>query len=148
MTARKRARPIIKPSEYATFIEQIDIANIGLVSASAARLGDAERLSNSIMDIKTKAWYENGQGEFRVFHRYNMNIKNAETRGQTAKLSAVFVITYRSELPLTEEIFEIFKGVNLPLNTWPYFRELAHNTFSRMNLPQIIAPAFKLRTKI
>lgn len=147
MTMARKTRQTIKPSEYRDFIEQVEIVDLRLVSARIENTGFVECPPEAEIGIKIKARYENGEEEFTVFHRYNVRVKDAETQREAAKLSAEFAVTYSSKLMLTDEIFDIFKELNLPVNTWPYFREFVHNNFGRMNWPPLIAPTFKVGTK-
>ena len=87
------------------------------------------------------AKYENRDGKIEVFNRYNVRVleKGKELK---AKLSVTFCVTYNSKIPMTDELFEEFKDSNLPLNTWPYFREFVHSGVLRMGWPPFIAPIF------
>jgi preprotein translocase subunit SecB len=44
---------------------------------------------------------------------------------------------------MTKDYFGVFVQVNLPVNTWPYFREFVHSTVSRMGLPPVVLPLVK-----
>jgi len=143
----RKTRQTVKPSDYSAFIKQIEIADLRLVSARIKNAGFVECPPEAEIGIKTNARYENGEEEFTVFHRYNVRVKDTETQREAAKLSVEFAVTYSSKLPLTDEIFGIFKELNLPVNTWPYLREFVHDNFGRMNWPPLIAPTFKIGTK-
>lgn len=147
MTATRKTRQTVKPSDYSAFIKQIEIADLRLVSARLQNTGYVECPPEAEIDIKTKAWYENGEEKFTVFHRYNVRVKDMETRREATKLSVEFAVTYSSRLPLTNGVFDIFQELNLPVNTWPYFREFLHSNFGRMNWPPLIAPTFKVGLK-
>ncbi|MBL0171693.1 MAG: hypothetical protein IPP90_13395 [Gemmatimonadaceae bacterium] len=45
---------------------------------------------------------------------------------------------------MTDAIFAEFERVNLPLNTWPYFREFLQSTLVRAGWPPFVLPAFKV----
>lgn len=44
---------------------------------------------------------------------------------------------------MTPEYFAIYSQVSLPINIWPFFRELVHATTSRMNIPPLTLPLVK-----
>lgn len=144
MTTVKGTQRTVKRSDYAAFIGQIEISEIRLVRGSFEDLAGAERPAATRIEIKTRADYENQEGEFEVSHRYDMKVRAADSKKLLAKMSVVFAVTYASARPLNDQLFEVFQTVNLPVNTRPYFREFAHNCFARMNWPQVIAPAFKV----
>jgi hypothetical protein len=79
-----------------------------------------------------------------AFHRYDVTVKDDKGKKRLALVSVTFAVYYVSKIPMTDQIFEKFCQLNLPLNTWPYFREFTHNSLARMNLPEVIAPAFVL----
>jgi hypothetical protein len=91
---------------------------------------------------KPKAWYENKEGRFDAFQRYSVTIYDAGDNKPNAKLSVVFHVVYSSNIPMSDDSFNIFKS-NLILSTWPYLRELAHNIISRMGWPPFIAPVYR-----
>lgn len=144
MTAAKQAKGSVEPGEYAAFIKQIQIEDISLLSADVTKSGYEQRRRDFSVVWKSQAWFENHDRGFVVFQRYRLNIKDAKTKQRVAKLSVTFSLAYRSDLALTDEIFEIFEEINVTLNTWPYFREFTHNTLARMNLPQVVAPLHKV----
>jgi len=147
MTVTRERKQTVNLSEYRDFINQIEIVDLRLVSAQIKNTGFVECPPEAEIGININAKYENGEEKFTVFHRYNVRVKDAKTQRQAAKLSVEFAVTYSSKLVLTDEIFDIFKELNLPVNTWPYFREFVHNTFGRMNWRPLIAPTFKVGTK-
>jgi len=81
---------------------------------------------------------------FRARHRYDLTIKQGESEKVYVKISCTFVTDYRSEQPITDELFDIFKKVNLPLNTWPYFREFVQSSTVRIGLPPLVLPVFQV----
>lgn len=126
---------------YNTFVKQVEIKDIRLVSATIQNLDCNYYLSSAEVKWKMTATYENQEKKIDVFHRYNVRIleKGKELK---SKVAVTFCVTYGSKVPMTEEYFEQFKGGNLPLNTWPYFREFVHNAVLRMGWPPFIAPIF------
>jgi hypothetical protein len=65
-------------------------------------------------------------------------------------LELELAVDYDSQLPVTEELFAIFGGVNLPVNTRPFLRELVANLTARAGWPPLIMSAFvkKGRTEV
>jgi len=53
----------------------------------------------------------------------------------------------KSKEKFTDEFFDVYKEVSLKLNTWPYFREFVNNITSRMNIPPLTIPFFKVNIK-
>jgi hypothetical protein len=134
---------------FNNFIKQIDIIDIRILSSKFDNLGCEELPSNNRINYTTKEWYENkeDQSEFHTFQQYNVSIRDGDkvSKKKVAGLSVTFRVVYYSKIPMIDEFFNIFKNSNLPLNTWPYFREFTHSIFSRMGWANIIAPAYKIQ---
>lgn len=130
--------------DYNDFVGQIEIVDVCLISAKIDNFGYAKSYSEMEFGVREKSWYENRENHIDAFHRYNLTAKDAEGRQTIAKVSMTFVATYRSEVAMTDEIFQTFKERNLPLNTWPYFREFAQGSFARMGWTGVVAPVHKI----
>ncbi len=128
--------------DYNAFVRQIQITDIRIVSAKVDNLDCSYVPSSAEVKWKTKARYENTEQAFRAFQRYDVVIVDKESTEIKAKISVTFCVTYSSKIPMNDEFFKTFIRANLPVNTWPYFREFTHNTVLRMNWPPFIAPTF------
>lgn len=142
-TREKQSNPVKRATDYAHFIEQLQIIGVRLVSAKIDNFGYPKPPSDSRINVSARPWYENAEGRVEVFQRYNLTVSDTQGQHPAAKLSVVFCMTYSSEIPMTDEIFRTFKENSLPLTTWPYFREFVHNSFARMDWIGLVAPAYK-----
>lgn len=133
---------------YNDLIKQTNLIDVRIQSAKIDNLGCEQLPSSNRISYTIKSWYENKEekSEIHVFQRYNVSIKDIEvdSKNKVAKLSVTFCVVYSSDIPMSEEFFDIFVETNLPLNTWPYFREFTHNSFARMGLSNVVAPAYKV----
>jgi len=96
------------------------------------------------LDLERSAEYKSTEKGFTVKHTYKLDIKRGESGKRYARIECSFIVEYRSEKPMTDELFKIFEKVNLPLNTWPYFREFVQNSTVRMGLPPLVLPVFQV----
>lgn len=140
MNNKQKKVPSVK--DYNDFVTQIEIAELHIVSAQINMLDCSYFPSSAEVKWRRTASYEQVEGKFNVYHRYNVTIWDKETKGAKAKISVTFRVVYSSKIPISDDLFEIFKGRNLPLNTWPYFREFVHNAIMRMGWPSFIAPTY------
>ncbi|MBA7624661.1 hypothetical protein ES703_32072 [subsurface metagenome] len=143
MTEKMQTRATQKRN-YNTFIGQLELVGVRLVSARIENLGYKEYPVNYRIYVRSESSYTNAEREFEVVHNYKLRMKDVETKRTVAKLSVAFSLTYSSEVPMTDDIFDIFKVRNLPLNTWPYFREFVHNSFARVGWVGVVAPVYKV----
>lgn len=133
---------VLSRKEYNNFIRQIEIDDIRIVSAQVNILDSSYFPSSAEVKWRMKASYENAEEQFNVSHRYNVTIRDKETNEDKAKISVTFYVVYSSKIPINDDLFSIFKERNLPLNTWPYFREFVHNITLRIGWPPFIAPTY------
>jgi hypothetical protein len=140
----KRSNPSKNNTDYNNFVGQIEIIDICLISAKIDNLVYAKSHPEIEFSIRERAWYENQDCHIDAFHRYSLTAKDADNKHNIAKVSVTFVVKYESKIPMTEEIFRAFKERNLPLNTWPYFREFVQNTFMRMGWTAVVVPVYNV----
>ena len=149
MLAMKRKRTkkkIVSPGEYRDFIKGIDLESICFKKASFEFLvSEMPKETKPVVNVKDRVeLLERSQKGFSSKHKYNLLCSNpAEKKEKYLKISAEFLVEYSSEKQITDDLFQIFKEVNLPVNTWPYFREYVHSCMGRLNLPPLILPALK-----
>ena len=131
--------------QYNDLINQLEMKDIVINKASFETLDYDYVPSDKRTEVKwrTSASYKNMENELRVFQRYNVTISDFKEKAAKAKLTFVFLIVYQSKINMDDKYFDIFKGVNLTLNTWPYFREFVHDSVTRMGWPPFIAPLYK-----
>ena len=139
----------------------------GLLVSNRVQLKDV-RLINCKCDqtpgatIGKKAYDINYSTEVQVDKKNGYVIVTAKfhfeafTESKTQKpaifIDASFLLAYKIENfeGLTQKGFEQFANLNGIYNAWPYWREFVQNTVTRMGLPSLSIPVFRIvqsRTK-
>lgn len=126
---------------YAAFVQQIELANIWLRSARATNSTGGITFSRAEVSIEDSSTWKDIEEGFQVFHKYTAIFTDGKKR--LGRIDAEFVVDYLSDEPMDDEVFEIFRSNNLPLNTWPYFREYVSNTTGRMQWLPFTLPTKK-----
>jgi hypothetical protein len=88
---------------------------------------------------------------FRIIAQFGMAAKGTEEKGGSeVKVGAAFELQYEhpDAHELTEDDIESFGAVNGLYNAWPYWREFLQNMTSRMGLPALIAPVFRVADRL
>lgn len=131
--------------EYNEFIKELKVDEIYLKKVSLDYVSEEGIPSEGIsVGTKQSSQYEIATPDmFRVFHTYQFTAKSPKTHEVLAKIGCTFVVVYKNPIAMNESIFTVFSELNLPLNTWPYFRELIHSLVGRMNWPPLVAPLYK-----
>ncbi len=144
--ATRRRKPVeITPDQYAAFIQQLELESIWLAEASVRNDAGPEMPDEArIVFEPLEAEFDLIEGGFECYHEYGLQIHSDDS--PVAEIMATLGVRFRSEMPMTTELFEPFKGMNLPVNTWPFFREFAHTTLGRFGWVPFTLPAFKVGT--
>ena len=72
--------------------------------------------------------------------------KNSNTKEPDLTIEADFVLIYKAKSlsRLRKNNFDAFGKTNGIYNAWPYWREYVQNIISRMGLPPLVIPVFRL----
>lgn len=128
-------------AEYNNFISQIELHSIWLSSARIENRHGHEKPERATVQVKSKASWEPVVGGFKVLHTYNVVItKDTEA---AAEVKVTFGLLFNSDQAMTDDIFRIFRDVNLPVNTWPYLRSFLADVLGRMGWAPFTLPTFK-----
>jgi len=138
----------VAPAEYAKFIDQIELVDIWLRSATITNDQGPDSPSDASLALRNHAEYELSDGDFEGFdvaQTYEARFEKGERL--LASVDVTFGLRFRSKQPMTDTIFRLFNEVNLPVNTWPYFREFLSATLGRMGWMPFTLPAIKRGTR-
>ena len=139
---KERSNVSKSQKDYAHFLGQLEITDVRIVSAKTDNFASPVPTRDCSVSVRARPSYENASGRIDMFHRYNLTVSAPEVQHPLVKLIVVFCVSYSSQIPMTDEVFDTFKEHSLPLTTWPYFREFTHNMFGRLGWIKLIAPAF------
>jgi preprotein translocase subunit SecB len=130
----------LSPENFRKILNGIDLNDIVLTDISAT-------INHSLMPgkvtvaIDDNASYKNIENGFSVENSYTLTIKNH--RKVALKIEATYLIMYSSKIEISDDFFDIYKEFSLPLNIWPYFRELVNTITSKMNIKPLTLPLLK-----
>lgn len=135
--------PAQSAQEYSNFVKQVEIVTVFLQSARLENRVGPEAPNPANIAIQSKAGFVNLEGTIRLSHTYTVRMHAMDNPDSIHfELDVNFVVDYRSALAMTDAIFATFKDINLPLNTWPYFREYLGSTMARFNWVPYTLPVF------
>lgn len=128
--------------EYQRILKSIKLEEINLQNIKAEK--KPEYLGNNLkLDIKDTSKNITNDTKICFTYRFSLAAKSPDKEKPAIKIIIEFAVYYSnpSKIPIDPEFFEIFPKASLRFIVWPYFRELAQNTVSRMNLPPLTLPA-------
>lgn len=138
------ASALVSPAEYRQFIEQVELQQIMLASASVRRIRTPLLDGGLSFEHKlTKRDFTEADGGFEATLHMLVRLADEEPAPVFAEIRVAYSAVYRSELEMTDAIFEVFGDLNLPVNLYPYLREYVHTASSRMGLPGLVLPTLK-----
>ncbi|WP_119313922.1 hypothetical protein [Calidithermus terrae] len=142
------ARSALSPAEYGKFIEGLELFEVRLVRLNVEARSFAIKPADTRLEVADEASYTLVDGGFEVFHRYSLLATDAQQSSEpVGRIEAEFGLRFTSAQPINQPYFEIFRDVNLPVNTWPYWRELVQAMTARMGWPPITMPLLKRGTR-
>lgn len=133
----------IDPKEYGVFIKQIEFRDIWIQSASIENLHGPIMPEPGRISIVESARWEPVEEGFHAFHKYDVTLRGSDD-DIVATVSAAFGLLFSSTQEMTDSLFEVFSDVNLPINSWPFFREYFYASLARMGWAPLTLPALKV----
>lgn len=137
---------------YSELIEGLELLDIYLGSAQFKRHAFPD--PETFPDIKAsfspgKTAYKHCDGELCVNQEVRFSLEEVTEDGKKSRkifeLKGVFTLVYHTNSPMDDEVFDLFKKRNVPLNLHPYARELIQSLMTRAGLPSFTLPALKIK---
>jgi len=135
----------IDPKRYAQILNGIKLSRLYLESCSVKQKREnLIKQKGIIVSVLDKVSYEQHENILHVTHKYYLTAKKPEMGKDFAiKISTIYCLDYDSEYQVEEDFFEVFKHINLPVNSWPYFREFVQSMTQRLNIPPLTLPLIR-----
>jgi preprotein translocase subunit SecB len=143
MNDKSTGKKDIAPELYRKILNGLELRNLYLTSCTSS----IDR-NNGGADVKIKindeaAFSKSEKNEIAITQKYSIDAKNQTSKKKFLNIKCEYCFVYTSKEDFTEEFFEVFKKANLPINSWPFFRELVYNLTSRMYIPPLTLPLIK-----
>lgn len=137
---------------YGELINGLELLDIYLGSAQYKRhaFPDPETFPEVKVNFSAgKTNYKNLEGELYVDQEVRFLLEDVSVDRKKSRklfeLKGVFTLIYHSEIIMDDELFDLFKKRNIPVNLHPYVRELIHNSMTRAGLPSFVLPTLKIK---
>ncbi len=135
-------KELISKSEYNNFIKNLSLKELKLIYASASVQNNfsppAKLRINDVSEYK-----EIDNKQISVLIKYHLEAIKQNTEKPGLIIDVHYGLLYTAEIPMTEEIFKIFKQSSLRMQTWPYFRQFVHQITLDMHLPPLVLDTIK-----
>ena len=128
--------------------DRVQLKDVRLISCKCDQTPEATLGKKSYnIHYSTEVQVDKKTGYIIVTAKFHFE---AFTEGKTQKpvilIDATFLLAYKIESfeGLTQKGFEQFANLNGIYNAWPYWREFVQNTVTRMGLPSLSIPVFRI----
>jgi len=143
MENQETKKESISPDKYREILNGLNLESIYL-STSKSSVDKKSIASGLRISFRDEASFEKKEDKIvEITHKYRLEATNKKLKKKVLNIECAFCLNYSFEEDFTADFFEVFKDNNLPLNTWPFFREFVFNMTSRMNIPPLTLPLLK-----
>ncbi|MDI3312679.1 MAG: protein-export chaperone SecB [Thermoanaerobacterium sp.] len=132
--------------KYKEFIKNVELLSIYLSELDCKRSNDNTKFQKGIninfnYSFEVEEIEEKGFNSKAIFKIIGIT-ENVNVLEIYAEFRALYGL--KAALEIDKELIEKFVKVNLPLNIWPYARELISSMTIRMGLPPLILNTYKI----
>ncbi|MBP1888917.1 preprotein translocase subunit SecB [Clostridium moniliforme] len=134
--------------KYSEFIKNLEIMDIRLNEVNTKCLKYIEEIDSSLeveltyecKDIEVKTI-----NEINMYPKFNVKLKSEDGDEVCLVLNLKFNIKYsvKNLDSFSREYVQHFTDKNVPINIWPYAREIISSITSRMGYPSLIISPYK-----
>lgn len=133
----------IAPELYRKILSGLELKNLFLISCTSNIDRSSLGTEAGIKIVDDASYSKSEKNEIEITQKYSIEAKDQTSKKKFLNIKCEYHLIYTSREDFTEEFFEVFKKANLPINSWPFFRELVYNITSRMYIPPISLPLIK-----
>lgn len=132
---------------YNALVAGVKLLDVRLAKAeiSAPNIYVADPDQQLEAEISTSATFKDLPSGFMARAGLKFEGYRGKEDGPQVSVAIELELLYSSAEPMTDELFEIFQRRNLPLNAWPYFREMLQSSLARTGWPIYTLPVLHSR---
>jgi len=135
------------PEKYQAFLQGLELRHVRLIELRVTTLDDDPKPAESIVSVEGRTEFVPTEGGFEARTRYYVSFSERKLGQELGAIEALYGFRYESEVKPNDEgaeaYFEIFSDVNMPVNSWPFMRELTYNMMARMGWTPFALPLLK-----
>lgn len=133
--------------KYNNFVKNVELNKIVLYKLDSYfnyELLEKE-LGQALVDFKPSFSLKyKAEAKFIAEAQFSVSVKVQETSEELIKIDASFLLFYILKEKCADDVLEEFIKRNVPLNAWPYGREIISSITSRMGLPALNIGLYKV----
>ena len=137
--------------DLSRIVSAVQIEDVRLSEASCRSLVQPSEIADTLVAIpshETSVTKEPGDdGLFLINTNFSLEIRSGDDEEKLqAEVHGVFELSYSipNKEAFSSDELEAFGQVNAVFNAWPYWRELVQASLSRMSMPTLTVPVYRL----
>jgi len=131
--------------KYNNLVKNIDLLDIKLRSVNCKN--DDAIFDDKVfqkLNIKVNGNVETvSKSDGTINYKKKFSLKAKFGNKIILNINAVYDVIYLLEIEASEEYLKYFGERNVPINVWPFFRELCYSITSRMGIPPLTLPVIR-----
>jgi len=135
------------PEEYQAFLQGLELRHVRLIELRVKTLDDNPKPADSIVSVEGDTEFAPTESGFEARTIYRVSFSERNSGQELGTIEAIYGFRYESEVKPNDEgaeaYFDIFSDVNMPVNSWPFMRELTYNMMARMGWTPFALPLLK-----
>ena len=132
----------ISHEDYGKFINKLILNELKLISVNASVVDQFVPPANLKINDESKC--ENLENkQIKITMHYRLEAVKPDTDKPGLVVDLTYILLYSSEIPMSDDIFKIYKQSSLRVQTWPYFRQFVHQITLDMHLPPLVLDTIK-----
>ena len=141
MATAEREGAAVTPEVYNSFLQGLELKRVRLVAARVEAKVAHPAPTETEIRAEYGGHFENRDHGFEAFAIYKLEfVGNSEVQGG---IETTFGLFFDSPEPMREDVFEVFRELNLKMNSWPFAREYVQTNMGRMDWPGFTLPLLK-----
>ena len=128
--------------------DRVQLKDVRLISCKCDQIPEATLGKKSYnISYSTEVQVDRKNGYIIVTAKFHFEaFTESKTQKPVILIDASFLLAYKIENfeGLTQKGFDQFANLNGIYNAWPYWREFVQNTVTRMGLPSLTIPVFRI----
>ena len=130
--------------KYEEFIKAIELRDIKLIELNTHIVEEQPTTDNALKaDIKATNEHKIFNNMLIFYVNYILTMK--QFKKVVLKIKAKYRVDYEllKRIEIDEKTIDFFSEMNLPLNVWPFFRELCNDVTAKMRIPSLVLPLLR-----
>jgi hypothetical protein len=131
----------LPPEKYREILDSIHLMEISLIEVSSTVSRSALlNMEHPKFRIRDSFSMDHAKDFYRLKGAYSVDVPVKGRGKNPLEIKATYSVRFSGPENIPEEFWIIYKEMVLPIQLWPYFRELVQSMTARMNIPPLTLP--------